>query len=128
MLFPATHSQNGPCHEALCQSGYQFGASDILHTLSRNLRREKRGGYCNSTPLHYGRLGYRAKPREAEVAVAAISRSDAEPATKSDPKAEIAKLEASTKAEIAGLKAELKTIRHFFGLPIIILLLKIAFF
>jgi len=52
-------------------------------------------------------------PRQAEVVVAAISRSDAELATKSDLKAEIAelrgnieKLEASTKADIANLKAE----------------------
>ena len=51
--------------------------------------------------------------RQAEVVVAAISRSDAELATKSDLKAEIAelrgnieKLEASSKADIANLKAE----------------------
>ena len=44
--------------------------------------------------------------RQAEVVVAAISRSDAELATKSDLKAEIARLEASTKADIANLKAE----------------------
>ena len=81
-------------------------------------------------------------PRQAEVVVAAISRSDAELATKSDLKAEttavrsaIDKLEASTKAEtaalraeIAGLKADLKIIKYFFGPAIIILLLKIAFF
>ena len=73
--------------------------------------------------------------RQAEVVVAAISRSDAELATKSDLKAEIAavrsaidKLEASTKAEIAGLKADLKIIKYFFGPAIILLLLKIAFF
>ena len=80
--------------------------------------------------------------RQAEVVVAAISRSDAELATKSDLKAEstavrsaIDKLEASTKAEtadlkaeIAGLKADLKIIKYFFGPAIIILLLKIAFF
>ena len=73
--------------------------------------------------------------RQAEVVVGAISRSDAELATKSDLKAEIAvvrsaidKLEASTKAEIAGLKADLKIIKYFFGPAIIILLLKIAFF
>ena len=73
--------------------------------------------------------------RQAEVVVGAISRSDVELATKSDLKAEIAvvrsaidKLEASTKAEIAGLKADLKIIKYFFGPAIIILLLKIAFF
>lgn len=55
--------------------------------------------------------------RQAEVVVAAISRSDAELATKSD-----------LKAEIAGLKADLKIIKYFFGPAIIILLLKIAFF
>ena len=80
--------------------------------------------------------------RQAEVVVAAISRADAELATKSDLKAEttavrsaIDKLEASTKAEtaalraeIAGLKADLKIIKYFFGPAIIILLLKIAFF
>ena len=61
-------------------------------------------------------------PRQAEVVVAAISRSDAELVTKADLKAEIAavkadisevksdidKLEASTKAEIVAVKAELK--------------------
>ena len=74
-------------------------------------------------------------PRQAEVVVAAISRSDAELATKSDLKAEIVavssaihKLEASTKAEMASLKADLKIIKYFFGPAIIILLLKIAFF
>ena len=84
--------------------------------------------------------------KQAEVVVAAISRSDAELATKSDLKAEIARLEASTKAdianvkadlaavkaelmqEIAALKADLKIIKYFFGPAIIILLLKIAFF
>lgn len=73
--------------------------------------------------------------RQAEVVVAAISRSDAELATKSDLKAEsvslrsaIDKLEASTKAEMAGLKGDLKIIKYFFGPAIIILLLKIAFF
>ena len=79
--------------------------------------------------------------RQAEVVVAAISRADAELATKSDLKAEstvvrsaIDKLEASTKAEtaalraeIAGVKADLKIIKYFFGPAIIILLLKIAF-
>ena len=62
--------------------------------------------------------------RQAEVVVAAISRSDAELATKSDLKAEIAGL----KVELAGLKADLKIIKYFFGPAIIILLLKIAFF
>ena len=53
--------------------------------------------------------------RQAEVVVAAISRSDAELVTKVDLKAEIAavksdidKLEASTKAEIVAVKSELK--------------------
>ena len=55
--------------------------------------------------------------RQAEVVVAAISRSDAELATKSD-----------LKAEIAGLKADLNIIKYFFGPAIILLLLKIAFF
>ena len=92
-------------------------------------------------------------PRQAEAVVAAISRADAELATKSDLKAELAavradieKLGISTKAdlaavkaelkqdiadlkgEIAGLKADLKIIKYFFGPAIIILLLKIAFF
>lgn len=73
--------------------------------------------------------------RQAKVVVAAISRSDGELATKSDLKAEIFpvtsaidNLEASTKAEMAGLKADLKIIKYFFGLAIIILLLKIEFF
>ena len=54
--------------------------------------------------------------RQAEVVVAAISRSDAELATKSDLKAEVAavradidKLETSTKAGMATLNADLKT-------------------
>ena len=55
--------------------------------------------------------------RQAEVVVAAISRSDAELATKSD-----------LKAEIAGLKADLNIIKYFFGPAIILLPLKIAFF
>ena len=91
--------------------------------------------------------------KQAEVVVAAISRSDAELATKADLKAEAAavrsvidKLEASgkadlaavkadlkseiagVKAEIAGLKADLRIIKYFFGPAIILLLLKIAFF
>lgn len=61
--------------------------------------------------------------RQAEVVVSAISRSDAELATKSDLKAEIA----GVKAEIAGLKADLKIIKYFFGPVIVLLLLKIAF-
>ena len=79
---------------------------------------------------------------ESTVRLTTFSRSDAEPATKSDLKAEtvalgsaIDKLEASTKAEmagliagIAGLKGDLKIIKYFFGPAIIILLLKIAFF
>ena len=43
--------------------------------------------------------------KQAEVVVAAISRSDAELATKSDLKAEIA----AVKADLAALKADLKT-------------------
>ncbi|MCY3756111.1 MAG: hypothetical protein OXG96_00145 [Acidobacteria bacterium] len=73
--------------------------------------------------------------RQAEVVVAAISRSDAELATKSDLKAEIVavrsaidKLEVSTKAGMAGLKGDLKIIEYFFGPAIVVLLLKIAFF
>ena len=73
--------------------------------------------------------------RQAEVVVAAISRSDAELATKSDLKAELAAVKAELKqdiadlkGEIAGLKADLKIIKYFFGPAIIILLLKIAFF
>ena len=62
--------------------------------------------------------------RQAEVVVAAISRSDAELATKADLRAEIAGI----KAEIAGLKADLTIIKYFFGPAIILLLLKIAFF
>ncbi len=62
--------------------------------------------------------------RQAEVVVAAISRSDAELATKADLRAEIA----GVKAEIAGLKADLRIIKYFFGPAIILLLLKIAFF
>ena len=46
--------------------------------------------------------------RQAEAVVAAISRSDAELATKSDLKAEIAAVKAELKAEIAAVKAELK--------------------
>lgn len=55
--------------------------------------------------------------KQAEVVVAAISRSDAELATNSD-----------LKAEIAGVKADLNISKDFFGQAIIILLLKIAFF
>ena len=62
--------------------------------------------------------------RQAEVVVAAISRSDAELATKADLRAEIA----GVKAEIAGLKADLRIIKYFFGPAILLLLLKIAFF
>ena len=61
--------------------------------------------------------------RQAEVVVAAISRSDAELATKSDLKAEIA----GVKAEIASLKADLEIIKYFFGPVIVLLPLKIAF-
>ena len=46
--------------------------------------------------------------RQAEAVVAAISRSDAELATKADLKTEIAASKAELKAEIAGSKAELK--------------------
>ena len=56
----------------------------------------------------------RLRALPASVVVTTISRSDAELATKSDLKAEITavrsvidKLEASTKTEIAGLKADL---------------------
>ena len=54
--------------------------------------------------------------KQAEVVVAAISRSDAELATKADLKAETAtvrsvidKLEASAKADLAAVKADLKS-------------------
>ncbi len=47
-------------------------------------------------------------------------------------RADIDKLEASTKAdlkaEIAGVKADLRIIKYFFGPTIVLLLLKIAFF
>ena len=91
--------------------------------------------------------------RQAEVVVAAISRSDAELATKADLKTEIATTKAELKTEIAavkaeiaavktelkqdiagikveiaGVKADLKIIKYFFGPAIILLLLKIAFF
>ena len=80
--------------------------------------------------------------KQAEVVVAAISRSDAELATKSDLKAEIAAVKteiaavkadfkaeiSAVKTEIAGVKADLKIIKYFFGPAIILLLLKIAFF
>jgi len=46
--------------------------------------------------------------RQAEAVVAAISRSDAELATKADLKTEIATTKAELKAEIATTKAELK--------------------
>lgn len=62
--------------------------------------------------------------RQAEVVVAAISRSDAELATKSDLKAVSAEL----KAELAEVKADLRIIKYFFGPAIILLPLKIAFF
>lgn len=45
--------------------------------------------------------------KRAEVVVAAISRSDAELATRSDLKAEIAEV----KAELAGVKADLTIIK-----------------
>ena len=69
--------------------------------------------------------------RQAEAVVAAISRSDAELATKADLKAEIAAVKAEiaeVKIELAGVKADLKIIKYFFGPAIILLLLKIAFF
>lgn len=76
--------------------------------------------------------------RQAEAVVAAISRSDAELATKADLKAEVADLKAEiaavkteiaeVKIDLAGVKADLKIIKYFFGPAIIILLLKIAFF
>ena len=69
--------------------------------------------------------------RQAEAVVAAISRSDAELATKADLKAEIAAVKteiAEIKIDLAAVKADLKIIKYFFGPAIIILLLKIAFF
>ena len=90
--------------------------------------------------------------RQAEAVVAAISRSDAELATKADiaavktdlaevkadlaeVKADLAEVKAEVKqdiadlkAEMAGLKADFKIIKYFFGPAIILLLLKIAFF
>lgn len=73
--------------------------------------------------------------RQAEVVVAAISRSDAELATQSDLNAEIVavtsaidKREASTRAGRVGLKGDLKIIKNFFGPAIIVLLHKNAFF
>ena len=69
--------------------------------------------------------------RQAEAVVAAISRADADLATKADLKTETAALKAEMadlKAEIAAVKADLKIIKYFFGPAIIILLLKIAFF
>jgi len=69
--------------------------------------------------------------RQAEVVVAAISRSDAELATKADlaaVKAELKQDLAAVRVELAGVKADLKIIKYFFGPAIIILLLKIAFF
>ena len=47
--------------------------------------------------------------RQAEAVVAAISRSDAELATKADLKAELATTKADLKAEVATTKADLKT-------------------
>ena len=68
----------------------------------------------------------------AEAIVTTMARAfDDTVATKADivaVRSDIDKLEASTKAEIAGLKADLKIIKYFFGPAIIILLLKIAFF
>ena len=69
--------------------------------------------------------------RQAEAVVAAISRADAELATKADlaaVKADLAAVKAELMQEIAVLKADLKIIKYFFGPAIILLLLKIAFF
>ena len=69
--------------------------------------------------------------RQAEVVVAAISRSDAELATRADlaaVKAELKQDLAAVQVALAGVKADLKIIKYFFGPAIIILLLKIAFF
>lgn len=49
--------------------------------------------------------------RQAEVVVAAIGRSDAELATKSDLKAEIATTKAELKAEIAAVKSDIKLLK-----------------
>ena len=46
-------------------------------------------------------------PRQAEVVVAAISRSDAELVTKSDLKAELAEVKAELKQDIVNLKADM---------------------
>lgn len=54
--------------------------------------------------------------RQAEAVVAAISRSDAELATKANLKAEIAAVKteiAEVKIELAGVKADLKIIKYF---------------
>ena len=69
--------------------------------------------------------------RQAEAVVAAISRADAELATKADlaaVKADLAAVKAELMQEIGAVKADLKIIKYFFGPAIIILLLKIAFF
>ena len=73
--------------------------------------------------------------RQAEAVVAAISRSDAELATKADlkteiagVKAEIAQVKTDLKQEIAGLKADFKIIKYVFAPAVILLLLKIEFF
>jgi len=69
--------------------------------------------------------------RQAEAVVGAISRADAELATKADlaaVKADLAAVKAELMQEIAVLKADLKIIKYFVGPAIILLLLKIAFF
>ena len=64
--------------------------------------------------------------RQAEVVVAAISRSDAELATKSDLKAEIAALKADLKTDIARVQSEVFRALWFQGAGLVGIQLAIA--
>ena len=53
--------------------------------------------------------------RQAEVVVAAISRSDAQLATKADLKAEITTVKSELKHEIAAVKSDIKLLKWMVG-------------
>ena len=57
--------------------------------------------------------------RQAEVVVAAISRSDAQLATKADLKAEITAVKSELKQEIATVKSDIKLLKWMVGVILV---------